>query len=233
MQNRLLSIVSYLFVLASTATAQDQVTPRFGIRAGYEFADYFSSNNASFKRSPGSAISIFTTLSSASNSNSTAILGFELNFVSLLSYINDQHVFYSVNTPANNANVLYNAIFDEQFRYQFLEVAFPIEVYPSLFKNNMAFGIYVGPSIGLGSQEVAVNEKSRTFADSLRPSGLDGPDESNSFPYPGGTEFRFPFSLNFGVTFFYEFLIIDLRYKYTLSIPNSNSNVFLQLGLAH
>ena len=229
---------TFIFIGLSIAApialaAQNQVNPKFEIRGGYEFADFASSKSESFKKVPGSSLSIFAQLSSSSNSAATVVLGFELDYVKLRSYVNEQHFLYNVYAPNKNANVLYDAIFDERFTYEFLEVCLPLEIYPAYFKNNMAFALYLGPSIGLGSQNLEVNEKSRSFVDSLQVHNYDWENESNPYTYPGGSGFCAPISLNIGASFFYEFLVVDLRYKYVFNLGSANNNVFLQLGLAY
>jgi hypothetical protein len=222
-----------LGVLPASAIAQDQMNLKFGVKAGFEFVDYSYSQSQSFKKFPGSTISIFTGISSASNESATIILGLELNYVKLLYYSNNQQFLFNVYTPNYNANILYNGIFDEEFRYEFIEICFPVEIYPTIFNKNMPIGFYIGPSIGLGGEYLERKEKSRTFVDSLKVYSNNFDDETNPYSYPPSGGFRTPFSMNLGVIFFYKFLIIDLRYKYTFNLDNSNNNLFLQLGLAY
>ena len=233
MQNKTVVFAALYIFLPLIGTAQDQMDLKFGVKAGYEFADYFTSQSDGFKKVPGSAFTIFTGLSSTTNANATVVLDLEFSRVKLFCYTNNQQFLYSNLSLNNKFNLFYNGIFSEQFSNNFVEVCFPIEIYPSLFNKNIELGFYIGPALGLGTQTVDVKEKSRTFVDSIAISPTDWMDESNPYSYPGGSSLSTPVSLNLGATFFYRFFLIDLRYKYTFNISNPNSNLFLQLGLAY
>jgi hypothetical protein len=225
--------VLLLAVLPTILPAQDQLNVKFGIKAGYEFANYASSQSESFKKFPGSTIGIFSVLSSASNSRATVVLCFELNYVKLLYYANDQRFLFNAYTPNDNADILYSGNFDEEFRYEFIEFCFPVEIYPAFFERSMPVGFYFGPSIGIGSEILELKEKSRSFVDTLTVYSYNFDDQSNPYSYPSSGGFRTPVSLNVGLALFYRFVTIDLRYKYTFNISNSNNNLFLQIGLAY
>lgn len=233
MRNATAMVIGLLAVLPTVTAAQDQTNMKFGIKAGYEFVDYLSSESGSFKKFPGSTISIFTGLTSASNVNVTVILGFELNYMKLLYFKNNQQFFFNAYTSNNNADLLYNGNFEEEFRYEFMEVCFPIEIYPSLFEKSMSLGFYIGPSLGIGSEYLELKEKSRTFVDSLKVYSYNFDDQTNPYSLPSSGGYRTPVSMNLGINLFYKFFTIDVRYKYTFNIPNSNNNLFLQFGLAY
>jgi hypothetical protein len=233
MQNKTVVIATLYIFLPFIGTAQDQMDLKFGVKAGYEFADYFISQSDGFKKVPGSAFTIFTGISSATNANATVILDLEFSYVRLFYYANNQQFLYNDYILNSNFNLLYNGSFSEQFSYKFVEVCFPIEIYPSVLNGNTTLGFYIGPAFGLGGKYVDVKEKSRTFVDSIAISPTDWMNESSPYSYPSGSSFCTPVSINLGATFFYRFFLIDLRYKYTFNISNSNSNLVLQLGLAY
>jgi hypothetical protein len=223
-----------LVIVPTLLIAQDPLNVRGGIKAGYEFANYLSSQSESFKREPGLTIGYFTGIASASNSNATVILGFEINYVKLFFYQNNQHVSYNNLLPLaydNTTRIQYNGVFDEQFSDQFVELCFPVEIYPQVLNKTITIGFYIGPSIGFGSEDFETREKSHTIIDSVK--GLIY-DQVYQEPtgYPGGNGFYVPISLNIGLKYYYKFFALDLGYKYTFNIPNPASNLFLQIGLA-
>ncbi len=214
--------------------AQDHVNVRGGIKAGYEFVNYISSQSESFKKEPGLTIGYFTGIASASNSSATVILGFEINYVKLFSYQNNQHVSYNTLDPLaydNTIRIQYNGVFDERFSDRFVELCFPVEIYPQVLNKAMTVGFYIGPSIGFGSEDFETKERSHAVIDFVK--GLIY-DQVYQEPtgYPGGNGYYVPISLNIGLNYFYKFLALDLGYKYTFNIANPASNVFLKIGLA-
>jgi len=216
-----------LAVVPGILVAQDQITTKTGIKAGFDVVSYFSSQSNSFTKETEQTFSIFTGLSSASNSSSTVVLEMELNYVKSICYKNNQLVAYDDRA----ALVHYNGVFDEQFNYEFVELCFPVEIFPAVLNNDVTVGFYLGPSIGFGSTNEGVKETSRTFVDSLKHFNyfLDYQEPTG---YPGGSDYCFPMSLNFGMDFIYRFVLIDLRYKTTFNISPSTNNLFLQLGVA-
>ena len=221
--NLLLALALFPPLLA----AQDQVSIKTGIKGGADFVDLFSSRSNSFKNEAENTFGLFTGLSSATNPDATVILGMELNYVKSIYYKSNQQTPYDDRSDL----VVYNGDFDEQFVYEFVEFCFPVEVYPTLFNKDFTFGIYVEPAIGLGNSFTNVKETSRTFIDSLKGFNYDL-DYQEPTGYPGGSGFCVPMSLNIGVSGFYRFIVIDLRYKYTFNISPTTNNLFLQLGFA-
>ena len=163
-----------------------------------------------------------------------SILGFEINFVNLFYYKNKEQIVYNNIVPSDYGNAMriqYYGVFDEKFNDQFVELCFPLEIFPQVFNKGMIGGFYIGPSIGIGSEELVAKEKYHTVIDTTN--GLEY-DQVYQEPtnYPGGSGYYVPISLNTGVIYFYKFVIVNLGYKYTFNIPNPTSNVFLQVGLA-
>lgn len=214
-------------LLPPAAAAQDQMSMRTGIKGGFDFADLFSSKNSSFTNETEKTFGLFTGLSSAANQGAAVTLGIELNYVKSICYQTNQQIPYD----DRSALLRYNGIFDEKFKYEFIELGFPIGVYPSLLDKDVTLGFYIGPAIGLGNSFTDVKEKNRTVIDSLKGFNYDL-DYQEPTGYPGGSGFCVPISLNIGVSGFYRFIVVDLRYKYTFNISPSTNNLFLQLGFA-
>ena len=212
--------------------AQDQLLVKTGIKAGYEFADYFSSVSNSFKKVPGSTFGLFTGIALDRNSKSLAILGIELNYLKLLYYRNNQQIFYDEST--GYLPIQYYGVFDEKISDEFVELCLPLEFWGPIFNKNISMGLYFGPSIGLGNENMEVREKSRTLIDTLKyPGGFNPDPEGSRYSYPGGSSICVPVSIVVGFTFAYDFLVVDLRYKYTTHISGNNDNIYFQVGLAY
>jgi len=226
------ALILALVVFPVVIIAQDQVSVKTGIKAGFEFADYFSFHSGSFTKEPGSIFGLFTGIALHRDSEGLVILGIELNYVKLLYYRNNQSIFYNDYTPY--PPIQYDGVFDEKLSNQFVEIYLPLEFCWPIFNNDIAMAIYAGPAIGLGDENMEVRETSRTLVDTLKYPGEYNPDPENTpYSYPGGRNTCVPTSFVIGASLSYEFLTVDLRYKRTFNISNPNNALFLQLGLAY
>ncbi len=227
-----LALILAFIVFPVVIIAQDQLSVKTGIKAGFEFADYFSSYSGSFTKEPGSTVGLFTGIALHRDSEGLVILGIELNYVKLSYYRNNQFIFY--NDYTSYLPIQYNGVFDEKLSDKFVEICLPLEFCWPVFNNNVTMAICAGPSIGLGDENMEVRETSRTFVDTLKyPGGYNPDPENTAYSYPGGSTPCVPTSFVIGVDLFYKFLTIDLRYKRTFNISNPNNDLFLQLGLAY
>jgi hypothetical protein len=92
--------------------------------------------------------------------------------------------------------------------------------YVYTFSKDLSVGLYGGVSIGFGTEQLSVNERSQTLIDSTYRLSSDDPLYED---YNIGS-FRVPYSVNIGSSIYYKWLMIDVRYRYT-DINNLYSSV--------
>lgn len=164
-----------------------------GIKVGLEFSSYLTEDGGKFTKKPGNLVGLYTNPSLCLLDDETALrLKVELNYVRLYHYIKGASIndMFGLDDPKESAPAL-----DVEYSYHFVELGAIPEYYHQIDKDN-AYGIFMGPSVGIGTQQ-----SERKFYSGGRSS--DNGDPS------------FPLTINLGITYYYKFLSLDVRYRYT------------------
>jgi len=195
-----------------------------GFKIGIDFPGYKVNDNGSLPNDPSISFGYFTGVNMYSTSDDVFLFGFEFNY----TRINYYRVNYTLRYGYEYKDNLF--VFDQKFRYAFIEIGLFPE-YHHLINDNSVIGVYVGPSGGIGTQELYLNEVRRTLLDTLNYNGELYPPygEYNMDRYKSFACF------NLGARYYYGWFMVDVRYRYTyvgnLKEVNHFKNVFLQVGI--
>ncbi|HLP15662.1 MAG TPA: hypothetical protein VK470_05355, partial [Bacteroidota bacterium] len=192
------------------------------VKYGIALNDCLIDNSGSFSNVHGVTAGYPTGIDLYSKKEEQYVLVVELNY--------NKMVDYRRNVKRDYFN--YHHVSDEKYELTFLELGILPE-YLYTFNDNFTLGFYAGGSIGIGGENQYVNELSRTIIDPTFHGYFSdyGPYGETS-KSAGWT----PYSISFGSSLFYKWLMIDVRYRYTHN-PNNNSyvsdfsNVYLQFGI--
>jgi len=231
MRTTILFILTFIS-LHSTLFAQDPIGPKSGIKAGFDISDLFSSKSHSYKKDPEEIIGLYSAIPVSRMSEGAIFLGVELNYVKLTYFRTNQHFFVT------DYEALYQIAIDEKFDYGFVELCLPLEYLTSVTRD-AAVGFYIGPSIGFGHEDLETKGTSFVL---VIPQTAYHNNPYYDYPfsdYTSGGHMRLPRTLNIGISVYYKYVMLDLRYKDTfdISLPDQGgitylSNLLLQIGLA-
>jgi len=213
-----------IFLPANNQIAVAQQSIKKVVRVGIEYGNYLSSNSGTFSKSPGITFGYLTGINIYSDSSSSILLGVGINYTKQLFY--RAKVNYET-----NAFYKYRYVYDERYRLAFTQLGLYPEYYYSV-NDNIIVGVYLGSSIGIGSEWLESNFINRTIIDSTKNYGetLYGVNGE----YNMGN-WRLPISYHIGVSFYYKRLMFDFRFTYSdmnskQDFLNGLNNGFIQIG---
>jgi hypothetical protein len=189
-----------------------------GIKYGIEVKNYLTEDGGTFKKDPGKMISLFTNGRIWTLTPVSAIrLKIELACVENYQYRKNE-VWENFSYDRMN-NCYRNITLDTRICYKSLEAGIFPEYYNEIDNNN-AYEIFCGPSIGIGGPSYELRY-SQTGV--LYPSSSDN------------ELFGIPVNINLGFSYYYKFLLFEIRYRYT-HFGNENNDdfgsIFTQVGLS-
>lgn len=206
----LLILFSIVSILSQKVSGQSVI--KKGFKLGPELGRSLTENTGSFKRSLGFFGGVFTAIHLYEIDNSTSIiLKTELNALQLQYYkVNEKHLNWDQ----------VEALFDVKYSFTFFEIGF-IPAYQLKLNDDYLLEIFLGPSSGIGT------------------AGLDLVHLNNVEIYDPWDEYTDGFNLNFdlnaGITFYYQALLLDLRYSLTSIVDNRKhdklNNIYLLIGV--
>jgi hypothetical protein len=223
-KNKCAPVVCIFFlILCGRTVSIAQPETRSGLKLGIEAGEYLLAESGSFTKEPGLTVGFFTPIDLLTSPNSSVSLDLEFNFTRMVHYRTSHEVI-----AASFDQIRYRFLFDERFLVSFVEAGL-LPTFLSSVSQKMAIGLYFGPSIGIGDENLVLHELSRTAVDTGWVGG-EGPYSEY------GKGLTTPRSLNIGVTCSYLSFIFDLRYKYTYVSKGSEvkilRNFYVQVGLA-
>lgn len=204
--------VSLLFLFNSTIFPQSDI--KKGFKFGIELKNSLTEKTGSFNKTFGFAFGVFTGIHIYSYKGNAFLLKTELNFI-MLQHYNPGQVYF------NWADSNY-AVIDEKYTFGIIEFAL-LPTYHRNIDKNISFDIFLGPSIGVGKKGIDTKKQNS--------------NKLNYDPYDEYTMgFVQPISFNFGISFYYKPMVLDVRYKYDylngFSKFNDLTNLYLQIGIA-
>lgn len=213
----------YLFLLIlfiiSNLSLWGQPKMQKGFKFGTEILHSLSANAGSFDYSPGFTIGAFTGINIHSGPSGSWLIKLELNYVRIQHY-NVDDKFYGVDKNSSEWNGQDYSLFDEYFKFNFIEFGF-IPEYSLKMSQNSGLGIFLGPSFGLGSRKLTLKKKDSNPVTS-----------TPYFDYNMG--FALPISVNLGVSYYYNILVFDVRFRYSYLTGSSGltdlTNLYVQFG---
>lgn len=216
------AIVLFIVFVLLNSFSFGQTQVKKGFKFGPELLTTLSEQTGSFSRSFGFTFGAFTAIKLKSFDDNGILLRTELNFAKF-QYHNPGSRRYGVNEYAEGWNGLDYGIFDEKVWFNTIEFCLFPE-FQTQVNENFLLEVFLGPSIGIGGKDYILKQ-------------LDN-NKFSTDPYDefGGMGFIFSPTFNLGVSVYYSFFVLDVKYRYTTFFnsgdKNDFNNLYTQVGFA-
>jgi hypothetical protein len=208
-----------------TPIVQSQPKIKSGIKYGLEFSKNSSVGPGSFQYEPGFSLGLYTGIPLLRNPGNMFLLVPEINFTKYFRYRIHHDFLYKYE------HLLNRYVLDERFKFSYLELGLLPE-FLYCISDDLMLALYVGLSVGIGSEFLSINKISCTTIDTL--SGSYG-----SYPpfaeYNMGNGGHIARCINIGMSLYYNIFIFDLLYRSIYPRQSSEiddfRSIYVQLGL--
>lgn len=222
---RVLILWMSLCLLVGGITGYAQPAGKTGVKCGVEFGEYLSTHSGSFRKEPGFIFGLHTGVGLFTDPVNSFSLGIEFNFNKIIRYKSGDEFLYPYEYR------LYRFVFDKRFVVSFFEVGLLPAFFHSLNEAS-GIGLYVGPSLGIGTEHLTTREQSRIVIVTLNyPGAMYYPYGEYNIGNVRGTA-----CLNIGISYWYHSLMLEVRFRYThigsRGEVDDFRNSYIQLGFA-